>query len=114
MSQSDRASSSRSGQSSAAGLSQSGGPLSGATIDSEVSRLVVEAGLATPQEIDFCREQQKQSSDPNQRSLADLLIENSFLTATQVRRVKSQVEERDTSQIPGYALICRVATAWPT
>ena len=76
--------------------------------DSDVGRVVIETGLATQAEIDFCREQQKQASDPNQRSLADLLVENSFITSTQARRIKSQVEDRDGSQIPGYQLICRV------
>jgi hypothetical protein len=47
-------------------------------LDTEVGKVVVELGLATRTEIDFCREQQKQASDPNQRSLADLLVENSF------------------------------------
>ncbi|HEX8912831.1 MAG TPA: serine/threonine-protein kinase [Humisphaera sp.] len=90
----------------APGLGSAGG--ASAAVDSEVARIVVDAGLVTRQELDYCREQQKQSSDPNQRSLADLLIENSFLTATQARRIRSQVEDKDTSQIPGYTLICRV------
>ena len=78
------------------------------SLDSEVGRVVVDTGLATPKEVEYCREQQKQSSDPNQRSLADLLVEHSFITPTQARRIKGQIEERDTSQIPGYQLICRV------
>lgn len=80
----------------------------GPSLDSEVARIVVDTGLVTPQEVAHCREQQKQSSDPNQRSLADLLIENSFITATQARRIKGQLEERDTSQIPGYTLISKL------
>jgi serine/threonine-protein kinase len=65
-------------------------------------------GLATQTEIEFCREQQKQSSDPNQRSLGDLLVENSFITVNQAKRIRSQLEERkSTSQIPGYQLISR-------
>jgi len=77
-------------------------------LDSEVGRVVIDTGLATRSEIEFCREQQKQASDPNQRSLADLLVENSFITTTQARRIKAQLEDRDGSQIPGYQLICRV------
>jgi serine/threonine protein kinase len=78
------------------------------SLDSEVGRVVVESGLATTPEVDFCREQQKQSSDPNQRSLADLLVENSFITTNQAKRIKGQIEGQDQSQIPGYQLICRV------
>jgi serine/threonine-protein kinase len=70
--------------------------------------VVTELGLATRTEIDFCREQQKQSSDPNQRSLADLLVEHSFITVNQAKRIRGQIEDRRTSQIPGYQLISKL------
>src|SRR5215218_4461086 len=88
-----------SSQSTHSGLSSS--------LDTEVGRVVVESGLATPTELDFCREQQKQSSDPNQRSLADLLVEHSFITVNQAKRLKQNLDEKKTSQIPGYTLICK-------
>ena len=77
-------------------------------LDTEVGRVVVEIGLATRDEITFCREQQKQSSDPNQRSLADLLVEHQFITVNQAKRIRSQVEDRRSSQIPGYQLISKL------
>jgi serine/threonine-protein kinase len=76
-----------------------------ANLDTEVGKVVLETGLATQTEVEFCREQQKQSSDPSQRSLADLLVENCFITANQAKRIKGQLEERRSSQIPGYQLI---------
>ncbi len=76
-----------------------------ANLDTEVGKLVVDQGLATREEIDFCREQQKQSSDPNQRSLADLLIEHNFVTPNQFKRVRRMLDDRRTSQIPGYQLL---------
>jgi len=76
-----------------------------ANLDTEVGRVVVDQGLATRTEIDFCREQQKQASDPNQRSLADLLVEHNFITINQAKRIRSVVEERKGSQIPGYQLL---------
>jgi serine/threonine protein kinase len=85
-----------------------------ANLDTEVGKLVIDTGLATSDEIDFCREQQKQSSDPNQRSLADLLVEHSVITVNQAKRIKTQLEERkedrkiSSSQIPGYQLLGRV------
>jgi serine/threonine-protein kinase len=79
-----------------------------ANLDTEVGKAVVDMGLATRTEIDFCREQQKQSSDPNQRSLADLLIEHQFITANQAKRIRKNVEERKSSQIPGYQLISKL------
>lgn len=77
-------------------------------LDTEVGKFVLDAGLVATNELDFCREQQKQASDPNQRSLADLLVENNFLTPTQARRIKQQLEDRRSSQIPGYQLICMI------
>jgi serine/threonine-protein kinase len=77
-------------------------------LDTEVGRVVVEVGLATRDEITFCREQQKQSSDPNQRSLADLLVEHNFITINQAKRIRSQIDDRRSSQIPGYQLISKL------
>jgi serine/threonine-protein kinase len=76
-----------------------------ANLDTEVGKVVVELGLATRTEIEFCREQQKQASDPNQRSLADLLVENQFITVNQAKRIRSNLQERRTSQIPGYEIM---------
>src|SRR5438552_1457809 len=76
-----------------------------ANLDTEVGRVVIDTGLATKSEIEFCREQQKQASDPNQRSLADLLVEHNFITINQAKRIRQQMEERKNSQIPGYQLL---------
>src|SRR3954447_22471301 len=76
-----------------------------ANLDTEVGRVVVDMGLATKTEIEFCREQQKQSSDPNQRSLADLLVENSFITINQAKRIRTSLDERRKSTIPGYQML---------
>src|SRR5688572_19350915 len=74
-------------------------------LDSEVGKVVVDLGLATRTEVDFCREQQKQSSDPSQRSLADLLVEHAFITTNQAKRIRASLEDRRKSQIPGYRLL---------
>src|SRR3954469_16659063 len=79
-----------------------------ANLDTEIGKAIVDLGLATKTEVDFCKEQQKQSSDPNQRSLADLLVEHSFITVNQAKRIRTQLEERRRSQIPGYDLIAKV------
>src|SRR3954465_10523651 len=79
-----------------------------ASLDTEVGKAVVDMGLATRTEIDFCREQQKQSSDPNQRSLTDLLVDHQFITTNQAKRIRKQLEERRGSQIPGYQLISKL------
>lgn len=77
-------------------------------LDTEVGKVVVDMGLATRTEVEFCREQQKQSSDPNQRSIADLLVDNSFITVNQAKRIRQVLEERKRSQIPGYRLLERL------
>src|SRR5258708_22814787 len=78
-------------------------------LDTEVGKLVVDSGLASTTELEFCREQQKQSSDPNQRSLADLLVEHSFITVNQAKRIRGQLEERKpASQIPAYQLLGKI------
>jgi serine/threonine-protein kinase len=74
-------------------------------LDSEVGKVVVDLGLATRTEVDFCREQQKQSSDPSQRSLADLLVEHAFITTNQAKRIRASLEDRRKSQIPGHRLL---------
>ena len=85
------------------------GMIATANLDTEVGKIIVEMGLATRTEIEFCREQQKQSSDPNQRSLTDLLIENSFITANQAKRIRAAAEDKGkNSQIPGYQLLGRL------
>jgi serine/threonine-protein kinase len=76
-----------------------------ANLDTEVGRIVVDMGLATKTEIEFCREQQKQASDPSNRSLADLLVEHSFITQNQAKRIRHLLDERRSSQIPGYQLL---------
>ena len=79
-----------------------------ANLDTEVGKVVVDLGLATRTEVDVCREQQKQSSDPSGRSLADLLIENSFITSNQAKRIRTQLEERRSSQLPGYQVMSKL------
>src|SRR5258706_9796847 len=78
------------------------------SLDTEVGKAVVDMGLATRTEIEFCREQQKQSSDPNQRSLTDLLVDHQFITTNQAKRIRKNLEERKSSQIPGYQLISKL------
>lgn len=80
-----------------------------ANLDTEVGKLIIDMGLATRTELEFCRETQKQSSDPNQRSLADLLVEHSFITVNQAKRIRSLLNDKKQQQvIPGYQIIALV------
>src|SRR5215216_4988487 len=94
--------------------SGTGGPGNGPTglgpnLDTEVGKLVIDMGLATSTELEFCREQQKQSSDPNQRSLADLLVEHSFITVNQAKRIRGQLEDRKSTSSSARS----AAAPWP-
>ena len=99
----------------ASGMSASAGATS--AVDTEIGKAVVDMGLATRTEVDFCRESQKQSSDPNQRSLTDLLVEHNFITVNQAKRIRSVLDDRRRSQIPGYKILEKLgkgamATVW--
>jgi serine/threonine protein kinase len=85
-------------------------PASGvsSSYDTEVGRIVFDMGLATPEEIAACREEQNQSSDPSQRSLSDLLVEHGFITGPQAKRVRQRAEQARATQIPGYQLISKL------
>ena len=85
------------------GGSQYGG--AGVNLETEVGKVILDMGLATRTELEFCREQQKQSSDPNSRSITDLLIENNFITVNQAKRLRGVLDQRRGSQIPGYRLL---------
>ena len=74
--------------------SDSNGGLNTPDPDGEVGRLALESGLISRAEFDTCREHQKQSSDPNHRSISQLLVDNNYLTATQVARVRELVASK--------------------
>jgi eukaryotic-like serine/threonine-protein kinase len=80
----------------------------GATnIDTLVGRLVVDQGLATPDEVQACMEQVKAlREEKNQASLAQVLVDHQFVTSRQLARIKQIVEaERSGQQIPGYKIL---------
>ena len=78
------------------------------SLDTEVGRVIVDSGLATETEVELLpraaevllRPQPAQHRRPARRALVH--------HPTQAKRIKAQLEERETSQIPGYQLICRV------
>ncbi len=49
------------------------------------------------------------SKDANQRSLADIMVENGYVTRSQVERVRPNIEVQQTDQqIPGYQIISKL------
>jgi eukaryotic-like serine/threonine-protein kinase len=74
-----------------------------ANLDSEVGKYVLDSGLVTKEELNYVRDQHNNASDPNQRSLADLLVEHQFITINQAKRIRQAMDVRRTGlHIPGY------------
>jgi len=80
----------------------------GTNLDTLVGRLVIDQGLATPEEVQHCLEQARNAvrEDANQRSLVQLLVDNEYVTKRQVSRLRQILEaERSQQKIPGYKIL---------
>ncbi len=79
--------------------------------ESNLAKAVVEAGLATPNEVQKCLEHVRKvtTGTGKAKTLADTLIENGFVTPNQLVRLstKLQVDEssQSTQSIPGYQIL---------
>ncbi len=80
---------------------------SGTNIDTILGKIVVDAGLATPEEVQQCLELARgYAVEENQRTLSQLLVDNDFITKRQLARIRAMVEaEREGQQIPGYKVL---------
>ncbi len=78
--------------------------------DTMLGRMIVDQGLATREEVEDCMAMQTElAKEQNQRSLADLLVENGYVTRSQVERVRPQVDnEASVQQIPGYQILSKL------
>jgi serine/threonine-protein kinase len=85
--------------------SGSTGPL--ASAESTLGRIVVDMGLATPEEIIEVEKLADQLGKADESAgLGDLLVSNEVLTQRQLNRALRRIEaERSTQQIPGYQLL---------
>ncbi|MDI1290421.1 MAG: serine/threonine-protein kinase [bacterium] len=79
----------------------------GTNVDTLVGRLVIDQGFATPDEVQHCLALSKSlAEDRNQRSLAELLVDNEYVTKRQMTRLREVVQaERSGQKIPGYKVI---------
>lgn len=86
-------------------------PLAHSSYDSILGRLVVEKGLATPDEVQQAIEHQRQLSELNQMSLAAVLVSKGIITRAQLERLRPILEEaKPAEQIPGYKLLRRLGS----
>lgn len=79
----------------------------GTNVDTLVARLVIDNGLAMPEEVQHCLEKAKSlREENNQASLVQLLVDNEYVTRRQVARLKQIIEaERSGQKIPGYKVM---------
>lgn len=97
------------GRSSVGDVSASAGPAGGTStggFDTMLGKLIIHRGLATEEEIQLCNALMRESAESEQpHTLADLLIDNRFITPRQLERIKSEFEaKKSTEQIPGYKI----------
>ena len=80
--------------------------------DTLLGQMIVSQGLATKDEVEDCVAMQTElAKEQNQRSLADLLIENGYITRSQIERVRPQMEEQgQMQQIPGYQILSKLGS----
>ncbi len=87
--------------------------------DTLLGKLLVERGLATPEDIQSCIQMQREvslessvagESEPaNHRSLAQIVVDEGFVTQKQIERIRPEVEEQSGKrQIPGYQILERL------
>lgn len=72
--------------------------------ESVLGRLVVERGLATPEQVQQAVERFREE-DPNQQSLTEYFIHEGVATRSQIERLRPEIEDRTRRQIPGFQLI---------
>jgi eukaryotic-like serine/threonine-protein kinase len=79
----------------------------GTNLDTLVGKLVIDQGLATPDEVQHCVEKAKQlREENNQASLVQLLVNNEYVTKRQIARLRQLIEaERSGQKIPGYKIL---------
>ena len=80
----------------------------GTNVDTLVARMVVDAGLATNEEVEHCLALARQNitEEQNQQSLMHILVNNRYATERQLARLKQQLEaERSGQKIVGYKFL---------
>ncbi len=81
----------------------------GTNIDTLIGRLVIDQGLATPEEVRHCltlTRTEEKSGDTLSNSLAQVLVNKEYVTKRQIARLREAIEaERSGSSISGYKIL---------
>ena len=84
-------------------------------LDTMLSKLIVQQGFATAEEVHDCEQFQREllnRDDTNTpRSLGDLLVANGFITQRQLDRLRASILAKgDVQEIPGFQITKRLGT----
>ncbi len=79
----------------------------GTNLDTLIGRLVIDQGLATADEVKHCMTISRAGEEPEAgRSLAQILVERSYVTSRQIARLREAIEaERSGQKISGYKIL---------
>lgn len=79
------------------------------SVDTIIAQLVVDQGLATSEEVQQCQKAIKKASegtDPKQRTLTSVLVNNGVVTKRQIERLRPMIDDQKSDrQIPGFQII---------
>lgn len=80
--------------------------------DTILGRMVIDQRLCTEDEVRKCIEEKKKRSPEDPSTLEQILVEKSFVTMSQVGRLRNQIREsKDAStQIPGYRILGKLGS----
>jgi eukaryotic-like serine/threonine-protein kinase len=78
--------------------------------DTILGRVVVDQGLCTKEEVEDCVAiQQELTREQKPKGLAEILLENGYVTRRQLERARTSVEESGSiQQIPGYQILSKL------
>jgi serine/threonine-protein kinase len=77
------------------------------SMEPELGRLVLESKLATLDEVERCKALKGRQQGV---SLADIMVKEGVVTASQIRRITSSMEEGTGQQIPGYKILGKLGS----
>jgi serine/threonine-protein kinase len=80
--------------------------------DTILGRMVIDQHLCTEEEVRRCLKEKKSRSENEPVTLEQLLLNNQFVTASQVSRLRNMIRESKdvSSQIPGYKILGKLGS----
>ena len=83
----------------------------GTNLDTLIGRLVIDQGLATPEEVKHCLTLARAEDDASDKSLAQMLVNREYVTKRQLIRLREAIEaERSGSSISGYKILGKLGS----